>query len=122
MIDETIDLGALRRLLKVIGGNQEDLAELMEDYASDAPTLIARMRDGAGSSDWVTVFQAAHTLKSNARDMGAQRLSDLCAALEEEARDGPVDGAEARVAEIAVAEEAARRALCLIRLSDLPSG
>lgn len=120
MSNDIINLDVLGRLLKVIGGDPEDLAELVEDYTAGAPTLVDRMRDGAGSSDWVVVYQSAHTLKSNARDMGALQLSELCAALEKEAREGPVDMIEVRVTEIASEEEAARQALLSIWVSDIP--
>ena len=122
MSDDIINLDVLGRLLKLIGGDPEDLAELVENYAAGAPALVDRMRDGAGSSDWVVVYQSAHTLKSNARDMGALRLSELCAALEREAREGPVDMIDLRVTEIAAEEETARRALLHIQVSDVPDG
>lgn len=120
LTNETINLVALRRLLNAIGGDCEDLTELVEEYAVGAPSLVAKMRDGADLSDWVGVFQAAHTLKSNARDMGAIRLSELCEALEKEARAGPVFWVKERVAEIAAEEETARQALLQMRFTDIP--
>lgn len=119
MTGETINLAALQRLLNAIGGDPEDLTELLEDYVSGAPALVTRMRDGARSANWVAVFQAAHTLKSNALDMGATHLSALCAALESEAREQPVDAAEERIAEIAAEEEIVRQALMEIQVRDI---
>lgn len=82
-IDET----ALERLLSTIGGDPEDLDELIEDFVSTTPALAAKLRAAAETGDTKALGIAAHTLKSNARDFGATALEGLCAELERLAKD-----------------------------------
>ncbi len=119
MHDGTIDFGALRRLLNAIGGDPEDLAELVEDYLSGAPGLLADIQAATETMNWERVRRAAHTLKSNARDFGAIRLADLCANLEAVARKGPVESAEAIIEKINAEETEARRVLRQVAVEDL---
>ncbi len=106
-----IDRAALRQLLDVIGGDRDDLDELLEDYRSTAPDLAAEISVAAEAGDLDRLRIAAHTLKSNARDFGALRLSSLCEALERECRAGLVADARGSAAAIFAAEADARRAL-----------
>ena len=111
MTDDVIDGSAIRRLLDVIGGDPEDLEELLEEYRSAAPQLAARISGAAQSGDIDSLRIAAHTLKSNARDVGAMRLSRLCEALEHQCRAGEVADAGGSAALIVAEEKAARQAL-----------
>lgn len=120
MHEGSIDLAALRRLLDVIGGDAGDFAELVDDYAAGAPELVAKIRDAASSMDWESVFRAAHTLKSNAKDFGAHRLAALCANLETAARQGRVEQPETLISEVESEEVTARQALQNISVNDLP--
>ncbi len=43
-------------------------------------------------------MRPAHSLKSNSASMGAERLADLCRALEADARAGTITDGPARVA------------------------
>lgn len=83
----TIDATALERLSSTIGGDPEDLAELIEDFVSTTPALVAKMRAAAQAGDDKALGIAAHTLKANARDFGATALDALCAELELMAKD-----------------------------------
>lgn len=114
-MDETaIDLSALRRLLEMIGGDPEDMAELLEDYREAAPDLAGQIRVAAETGDLDALRIAAHTLKSNARDFGAMRLALLCEELEHACRDGQVGDPAGIAAAIAAEEEAARTRLSTI--------
>lgn len=106
-----IETAALRRLLEAIGGDPEDLRELISDFRSEAPELVARIREAAAEGDIESLRIAAHTLKSNARDFGAMRLSALCEELEHECRTGAVADSVGMAQAIAAAETAARDAL-----------
>lgn len=117
-----IDHAALRRLLDILGNDPDELAELMSDYLADAPDLTHRMINAAQAGDSKAFRIAAHTLKSNARDFGAIRLSDLCAAAEAAAASSTLSGDLAIHAEkIASAEQAARQALSQVSLEELRS-
>lgn len=114
MAEETIDHAALRQLLDVIGGDRDDLDELIEDYRSTAPSLAADISEAAETGDFERLRIAAHTLKSNARDFGALRLSSLCEALEKECRAGAVSDPRRSAAAIVTEEAAARQALEIV--------
>lgn len=83
-----IDHDALKKLLDIVGGDPEDLAEFIEDFVEIAPGLVAEMRVGSDAGDWDKVRIAAHTLKSNAKDLGAPELSELSKRLEEQCKTG----------------------------------
>lgn len=88
MTTELIHLGALRKLKDMIGGDSEDLAELVDDFVNAFPEQMTQMRAQSESRDWGTLRITAHSCKSNARDMGATELSQLCADLELQCRKG----------------------------------
>ncbi len=114
-----IDLSALRRLLEVIGGDLEDLEELIEDYAANAPTLVAQMQAADENGDLGALRIAAHSLKSNAQDLGAIHLSELCASLEQQCKEGSVSEPGSAIATIATEEALAREALSQVKVEDL---
>ena len=116
MSDEVIDLEALRRLLDVIGGDPEDLDELLEEFEDVGPSTLATMQGAAATGDLDALRIASHSLKSNARDFGATQLATSCETLEHACRDGAVDDPEAKVQSIAAQLEDARSALKTIQL------
>ncbi len=122
MSDIIIDIAVLARLLNVVGGDPEDLQELIEDYMEIAPGLAADIRAGAAAGDWKAARIAAHSLKSNARDMGAIHLSNLCAALEQQCKEGNVASPEEAIAAIEEQEAVARQALATIKVEDVGRG
>lgn len=111
MTGTTIDRAALKKLLEVLGGDPEDLAELMGDYVEDAPELARQIADAAAAEDRDALRIAAHTLKSNSRDFGAVALAELCADLEHACREGMPADAVTAAKRIAGEEAAARQAL-----------
>jgi HPt (histidine-containing phosphotransfer) domain-containing protein len=112
---------ALDKLLDLIGGDQESLAELIESFLDESPLLVEQMRRAAESGDRSGLGRAAHTLKSSARDFGANQLSALCAAMETSCRDGLPSGAATEVELIAGECDTANRDLSS-RLADLKRG
>ncbi len=90
MQDEVIDKQAIDRLLDMIGGDPEDLQELLDEFEQSAPDIVASMRTAADEGDLRALRINAHSLKSNATDMGAHRLSAMCASLEAACRDETV--------------------------------
>lgn len=117
-VGEPIDRKALDRLLELIGGDLEDLQELVDEFEQSTPDLVVTMRTAVVESDVASLRIAAHSLKSNARDMGATTLAALCEALEHAARDGAVDAPGDRVAEIDSELTRARSALAAMSLSN----
>lgn len=119
MSDDVIDRSALRRLLKLIGGDPEDLGDLLRDYQDQAPELASRIGAAARSNDLEALRIAAHTLKSNARDFGAMRLSAICEELEQECRSGAIADPVSKADAIASEEAAARQALGNVAAEDI---
>ena len=107
----TVAREALDKLFDVIGESPDSLAELIESFLEEAPVLLDQMQRAADSGDRVVLCRAAHTLKSSARDFGAEHLSDLCEALERSCQEGLPDQAAAHVDVIAAAYAPARHEL-----------
>ncbi|HLX34595.1 MAG TPA: response regulator [Candidatus Limnocylindrales bacterium] len=106
-----VDRAALDRLLATTGGDTAFLAELIDTFLADAPVQLDAMRAAAASGDAADLVRPAHSLKTNAANMGALSLSAMCRSLELAARGGTVDDAVARVAAAEAEFEAVRVAL-----------
>ncbi|ESY51407.1 MULTISPECIES: Hpt domain-containing protein [unclassified Mesorhizobium] len=112
---------ALDKLLDLIGGDQDSLAELIESFLEESTLLVEQMRRAAESGDRSGLGRAAHTLKSSARDFGANQLSALCAAMEQSCRASMPGGAATEVELIADACDRVSGDLSS-RLADLKRG
>lgn len=112
---------ALDKLLDLIGGDSDSLAELIESFLEESSTLIEQMRSAAEAGDQQTLGRAAHTLKSSGRDFGAVHLSELCQDMEMSCRVGLPSGAVADVEVIAGILNTAKKEL-FERLSVLRGG
>jgi len=86
-----LDASAIESLKQLDG--EGFLAEVIDTFLSDAPTLVAELRTTYEEGDTETLRRTAHTLKSNGQIFGAGRFSELCRDLEDRARRGALDGA-----------------------------
>lgn len=111
MTNHVIDSAALQRLLEVIGGDPDDLAELAEDFETVTPEVLAGMQRAAETNDIESLRISAHSLKSNSRDFGAMVLAASCEALERDCRDGTVVDPMTRVSIIGRQLDDARAAI-----------
>jgi CheY-like chemotaxis protein len=109
-LDRTI-LDGLRELREP--GQPDPLRELIELFLRDARPRLNRMNEAATSGALPALAAESHALKGSASNLGARRLSQLCAALEKQAKNGDPDTAEtlthvtrefARVCELLEAE------------------
>ena len=114
-----IDPVALKRLLDVIGGDPEDLQELLDEYCAGAPTQAASIREAAQAGDLDAMRIAVHALKSNARDFGATRLAELCQSCETACRAEALDDLVAAAREIEIEERTARDELSEVDVRDV---
>lgn len=89
-----IDRRALDKLHEIVGGDPADLVELIDSFLEEAPQLVEALAAAQGSGDLQAARRAAHSLKSNARDMGATELSQLCARLEAQCAAGELPTAD----------------------------
>ena len=107
MTSTTIDAAALANLKEVIGGDAEDLQELVDDFIAAMPEQISKMQAQVAEADWAGLRITSHSCKANARDLGAMELMSLCAALELQSKNGEPDDPAGQVTAIATAAEAA---------------
>jgi HPt (histidine-containing phosphotransfer) domain-containing protein len=113
---EIIDHDAIQRLLSVIGGDKEDLLELLEEFEMSTPILVDKMKTAAAEANFSSLRIFAHSLKSNGRDFGAVTLASLCENLERACKSGKVSDPLEKVKEIGRALDAAREELRGIKL------
>lgn len=65
-----------------VGNDAASLREVLVDYEQSAHRSIAGLREAMASGDLENIGRIAHRLKSSSRTIGALRLGDLCAELE----------------------------------------
>ncbi len=95
-----LDPTALKNLQEMVGGDAEFVVELIDTYLQDAPQMLKDMHQGLGGGDVPILLRAAHTLKSNGAEFGAQTLSALCQELETMCKTGALVGADELVGRI----------------------
>jgi len=101
-----LDPGTLRQL-RAQFGDEAIVDELIETFLRDAPQLVAGLRANGPEE----VRRAAHTLKTNARTLGAVELGRLCEELEALARADALNGGGERVARVEAEYARVERAL-----------
>ena len=69
-------------------GQPDPLRELVELFFRDAEPRLAQMKTAAESGDLAKLGALAHTLKGSASNLGARRLSTLCAQIEKQSKAG----------------------------------
>ena len=119
MTDNIIDTAALSKLKDMIGGEAEDLAELVDDFVTAFPHQAALMHRQVADEDWGSLRISAHSCKSNARDLGAVALSSLCAELELQCKSGTPNEPGRQVSGIEAAGTAALTALKQLDLANV---
>jgi signal transduction histidine kinase/DNA-binding NarL/FixJ family response regulator len=109
--DSVLDEGALR---EIRSRPQRDLRDPLVDYVAmfeeEAPKRVAEIRQAAAARDSAALQREAHTLKSEARLLGARELAALCAAIEEWELEKAPD-VDALIASLGPALERAQSAL-----------
>ena len=89
--DRALDPEVLAGLREL--GDAELLAELAEMFLDDASSRLADLREALKESDTRTLERAAHTLKGSSGNMGATRMSAICAELHDIGVSGNLAGA-----------------------------
>jgi len=85
-----------------IGREQDGFLDgLVRTFRQDVPSRLDALRAAAASADAHDLALAAHALKSSSGSVGAKRMYAVCAALEQAARAGRVDGAEEAIDQLA---------------------
>jgi CheY-like chemotaxis protein/HPt (histidine-containing phosphotransfer) domain-containing protein len=99
-----LDRGVLARLQADLGdGDPAIVAELIDIFLADTPSLLAQMRQALADGAADVVEQSAHTLKGSSSGLGAHALAKHYYTLELLARDEQLDGAARHLEQIEAA-------------------
>ena len=79
-----IDLRVLREW-QMLGG-QDFVARMVHQFVKDATACITKVEQAVETGDHVRLSETAHGLKGICRNIGANRLADLCYELEEKGK------------------------------------
>jgi signal transduction histidine kinase/DNA-binding response OmpR family regulator len=91
--EEPINRRALDAIRALMGPSGDALArKVILAYLDDMPAGLARMQAAAEAGDAAELRRVAHSMKSSSANVGAERLSRLCKALETIGGTGKVDG------------------------------
>jgi two-component system, sensor histidine kinase and response regulator len=77
------------------------LEGLVKTFRQDVPSRIDALRSALSTGDARDLANAAHAMKSSSGSVGAKRMLAMASSLEQAARAGRVDGAEAAIEQIA---------------------
>jgi HPt (histidine-containing phosphotransfer) domain-containing protein len=107
-----IDRTALEGLQASLGDEQPTFVnELIDLFLADTPVQLAALGQHLAADERVVVQRIAHSLKSSAAFVGATRLVEASAALEEQARHLTPDEAAGLVAAVVSTGQEAMAAL-----------
>ncbi len=96
-----LDLRVIDQLKELIGGDVEELHELIKLFLVEAKDILSDMDTSLETQDLELLRRSAHSLKSSSQDFGATRLSELNAALESSCRNHWPESAANHVVKIA---------------------
>ena len=113
-----IDWGTYDALLKMTGDDHEFVDDLIDTYLSDAVDQLAALDAAIGAADAAALTRPAHSLKSSSVNVGALDLGRVGRELEEQGREGRLEGAAERVADARHQFDAVREALLARRAED----
>jgi HPt (histidine-containing phosphotransfer) domain-containing protein len=113
-----IDWGTYDALLKMTGDDHEFVDDLIDTYLSDAVDQLAALDAAIGAADAAALTRPAHSLKSSSVNVGALDLGRVGRELEEQGRDGRLEGAAERVSHAHHQFEGVREALLGRRAED----
>jgi len=90
---EDVDAATLLTLKELLG---EKFSELIHTYMSDS----VERYNAAKEAFAVYVNREIHGLKGSSRNIGANKLADICQDLESQAKDGAVEQGEKKLAAV----------------------
>jgi HPt (histidine-containing phosphotransfer) domain-containing protein len=96
-----LDRAALAELRKMVGGDLEFLAEMIDTFLAEGSKLVAEMQTAFTTGDATWLRRAAHSLKSNSHTFGALPFAALCQEIEGQAATGRLDDVAPLVEQVA---------------------
>jgi HPt (histidine-containing phosphotransfer) domain-containing protein len=109
MTEAIIDQATFEGLTELVG--DDFIGELVETFFEEAPGLLNEMGRALDNGDAEVFRRAAHSLKSNGNSFGATQMAALARELETMGRDGQLDGAGPKLAQLEAAYDEAVVAL-----------
>lgn len=97
---DVIDIRVLDQLQELIGGDRGELVELVNTFVEEGSDIVKDMHAALSANDAELLRRSAHSLKANAQDFGASKLSTLCASLESACKLTIPEQANSQVGEI----------------------
>ena len=92
--DDLLDVNILNGIRALQRAQSPDILEqLLEIYRSHAPELIKNLNSSIRDGSFETIRDSAHSLKSASGNIGARKIFQLSAKLEDMGRDRAIDGA-----------------------------
>ncbi len=104
MSEASLNPAALERLRE--WGGEKLVSQMVRLFLTNAPTRMSQIRDGANGADAKEVEKGSHSLKSSAANLGAMRVHELCAAIEDAAEAGEVERIRSLLPDLEAAYEA----------------
>jgi|GEM_PF-6486448 len=81
--EKSVSVSTLKKLKMAYGSDSTLVQELIEMFLKSAPKKIENILQAVQNKDWKTVEKEAHSLKSNAKTLGAERLGEFCETIED---------------------------------------
>lgn len=86
-------------LSQVVPDGQEQI-KVLHDFGSHIQADMAKLTGMLANSDLVNAARSAHRMKGSCSMVGAIRMADICAAIEQAAQNGNMDGTQAGLNEL----------------------
>lgn len=83
LLDATINF---ERLQSISEGDKEFEQELLQAYVDDSRECLAQIKAAIADSDWEKLIALTHQLKGASGNVGAERMEQLCAEMEQHSR------------------------------------
>jgi PAS domain S-box-containing protein len=115
--DEVLDAKRLEHLRGMQDDGQPSLVgELIDMFVADTPSHLRALGEALGAADAARLGRAAHRLLSVTQNIGALRMSQLCAEIERRCRLGEIDGLAVLLESLAQEHERVAAALMAARI------
>ncbi len=115
--EDVLDVARLEHLRALQDASQPSLVrELIDLFLADSPTHVRRIRQAHEDRDAEQLRALAHRFLSATQNIGAQRLSQICAELERMARDRLLGEADLLLEDLAHERDRVQSALQVLRM------
>ncbi len=90
-VNDHLNTEALDELKEVM---EDDFSLLIDTFVTDSETRLQTLSDLVMGTDADAIRREAHSLKGSSSNIGATKMTDLCKSLEDQGKDGVLDGVQ----------------------------